>query len=174
MMLVWEKLRDGPKNPSVWMKCLNLSIHSISMSFQRSFQYYGAHAWNMLPAHMKAAQSLSVFKSLIKWGLTCSCYIYIALLQEISPYILITGDGFVFSCGIVTVTTFLFSVFKNSRMSLRRRFWHFGGVFLAGFTGGCLDNLQCVRWRELRLGDHVFVSVNNHQVFDEIAYILIA
>ena len=48
----------------------------------RSFQYYGAHAWNMLPVHMKAAQSLSEFKSFIKsWsGPTCSCPICIALL----------------------------------------------------------------------------------------------
>ena len=47
----------------------------------RSFQYYGAHARNMLPAHMKAAQSLSEFKSLIKsWpGSTCSCHICVAL-----------------------------------------------------------------------------------------------
>ena len=48
----------------------------------RSFQYYGAHAWNMLHVHMKAAQSLSEFKSFIKsWpGPTCSCPICIALL----------------------------------------------------------------------------------------------
>ena len=48
----------------------------------RWFQYYGAHAWNMLPAHIKAAQSLSEFKSFIKsWpGPTCSCHICIALL----------------------------------------------------------------------------------------------
>ena len=48
----------------------------------RSFQYYGAHAWNMLPAHMKAVQSLSEFKSFIKsWPKpTCSCPICIALL----------------------------------------------------------------------------------------------
>ena len=29
----------------------------------RSFQYYGAHVWNMLPVNMKAAQSLHEFKS---------------------------------------------------------------------------------------------------------------
>ena len=48
----------------------------------RSFQYYGAHAWNMLLVHMKAAQSLSEFKSFIKsWpGPTCSCPICITLL----------------------------------------------------------------------------------------------
>ena len=36
----------------------------------RSFQYYGAHVWNMLPVNMKAAQS----------GLTCSCQLCVALL----------------------------------------------------------------------------------------------
>ena len=40
------------------------------------------------------------------------------------------------------------------------------GVFFTGFTGGCLlDNLQCVRRRESRRGDDVFVSANNHRVF---------
>ena len=48
----------------------------------RSFQYYGAHVWNMLPVNMKAAQSLREFKSLIRsWpGPTCSCQLCVALL----------------------------------------------------------------------------------------------
>ena len=32
----------------------------------RSFQYYGAHVWNMLPVNMKAAQTLHEFKLLIR------------------------------------------------------------------------------------------------------------
>ena len=48
----------------------------------RSFQYYGAHVWNMLPINIKAAQSLCEFKSFIRsWlGPTCSCQIFTALL----------------------------------------------------------------------------------------------
>ena len=48
----------------------------------RSFQYYGAHIWNMLPINIKAAQSLYEFKSFIRsWpGPTCSCQICTALL----------------------------------------------------------------------------------------------
>ena len=48
----------------------------------RSFQYYGAHVWNILPINIKAAQSLHEFKSLIRsWpGPTCSCHICSALL----------------------------------------------------------------------------------------------
>ena len=48
----------------------------------RSFQYYGAHVWNMLPINIKAAHSLHEFKSLIRsWpGPTSSCHICIALL----------------------------------------------------------------------------------------------
>ena len=48
----------------------------------RSFQYYGAHVWNMLPIHIKTAHSLHEFKSLIRsWpGPTCSCHICSALL----------------------------------------------------------------------------------------------
>ena len=48
----------------------------------RSFQYYGAQVWNMLPVNMKAAQSLREFKSLIRsWpGPTCSCQLCVALL----------------------------------------------------------------------------------------------
>ena len=48
----------------------------------RSFQYYGAHVWNMLPINMKAAQTLREFKLLVKsWpGPTCSCHICTALL----------------------------------------------------------------------------------------------
>ena len=48
----------------------------------RSFQYYGAHVWNMLPVNIKAAQSLREFKSLIRsWpGPTCSCQLCVALL----------------------------------------------------------------------------------------------
>ena len=47
-----------------------------------SFQYYGAHVWNMLPINMKTAHSLHEFKSLIRaWpGPTCSCQICTALL----------------------------------------------------------------------------------------------
>ena len=48
----------------------------------RSFQYYGAHVWNMLPIDIKAAQSLYEFKSFIRsWpGPSCSCQICTALL----------------------------------------------------------------------------------------------
>ena len=48
----------------------------------RSFQYYGAHVWNMLPINIKTAHSLQEFKSLIRsWpGPTCSCHICTALL----------------------------------------------------------------------------------------------
>ena len=44
----------------------------------RSFQYYGAHVWNMLSINIKAAHSLHEFKSLIRsWpGPKCSCHIY--------------------------------------------------------------------------------------------------
>ena len=47
-----------------------------------SFQYYGAHVWNMLPINIKTAHSLHEFKSLIRsWpGPTCSCHICTALL----------------------------------------------------------------------------------------------
>ena len=47
-----------------------------------SFQYYGAHVWNMLPINIKAAQSLHEFKSFIRsWpGPTCSFHICTALL----------------------------------------------------------------------------------------------
>ena len=43
----------------------------------RSFQYYGAYVWNMLPINIKTAHSLHEFKSLIRsWpGPTCSCHI---------------------------------------------------------------------------------------------------
>ena len=46
-----------------------------------SFQYYGAHVWNLLPINIKAAQSLQEFKSLIRSlpGSTRSCHICIAL-----------------------------------------------------------------------------------------------
>ena len=49
----------------------------------RSFQYYGAHVWNMLPINIKTAHSLHEFKSLIRsWpGPTCSCHICTALLS---------------------------------------------------------------------------------------------
>ena len=48
----------------------------------RSFQYYGAHVWNMLPINIKTAHLLHEFKSLIRsWpGPTCSCHICTALL----------------------------------------------------------------------------------------------
>ena len=48
----------------------------------RSFQYYGAHVWNMLPINIKTAHSLHEFNSLIRsWpGPTCSCHICTALL----------------------------------------------------------------------------------------------
>jgi len=48
----------------------------------RSFQYYGAHLWNKLPPHIKSADTVSKFKSLIKpWsGPTCSCDLCKALL----------------------------------------------------------------------------------------------
>ena len=43
----------------------------------RYFQHYRAHVWNMIPLHIKAAQSLHEFKSLIRsWpGPTWSCHI---------------------------------------------------------------------------------------------------
>ena len=52
----------------------------------RSFQYYGAHVWNMLSINIKAAHSLHEFKSLIRsWpGPKCSCHICIALLWLMS------------------------------------------------------------------------------------------
>ena len=48
----------------------------------RSFQYYGAHVWNLLPINIKTAHSQHEFKSLIRsWpGPTCSCHICIDLL----------------------------------------------------------------------------------------------
>ena len=118
----------------------------------RSFQYYGAHAWNMLPVHMKAAQSLSKFKSFIKsWpGPTCSCPVCIALLKEISPYILITGDGIcrryglVVSYGVVAATTLLlFSVFKIHACHRDEGFVILTGFF-AGFTEWCLSTTSSV------------------------------
>ena len=63
---------------------------------------------------------------------------------------------------------------QNSCMSQRRRFYNFGGVLRWFHWMMSLDNPQCVpRWRESRRDDDIFVSVNNHWVFDEIAYILI-
>ena len=58
------------------------AIHEFWKNTLRSFQYYGAHVWNMLPINIKAAHSLHEFKSLIRsWpGPTCSCHICIALL----------------------------------------------------------------------------------------------
>ena len=89
---------------------------------------------------------------------------------------MITGDGIcrryglVVSCEVVAATTFLFFFgIQNSRMSQRRRFCHFGGVLRRFHLMITLDNLQCVRWRESRRDDDIFVSVNNHWVFDEIA-----
>ena len=48
----------------------------------RSFHYYGAHVWNILPMNIKAAQSTHEFKSLFRFwpGPTCSCHICTALL----------------------------------------------------------------------------------------------
>jgi hypothetical protein len=42
---------------------------------QRSFRYYGAHVWNDVPAEIKAAENIGVFKRLIKlWnGPSCQC-----------------------------------------------------------------------------------------------------
>ena len=42
---------------------------------QRSFRYYGAHVWNDVPAEIKAAANIGVFKRLIKlWnGPSCQC-----------------------------------------------------------------------------------------------------
>lgn len=42
---------------------------------QRSFRYYGAHVWNDVPAEIKAATNISIFKRLIKmWnGPSCQC-----------------------------------------------------------------------------------------------------
>ena len=97
----------------------------------------------------------------------------------ISPYILITGDGIcrryglMVICEVVEATTFFFFGFQHSRMSQRRRFCHFGGVLRWFHWMMSLDNLQCVRWLESRRDDDIFVSVNNHWVFYEIAYILI-
>ena len=41
----------------------------------KSFAYFGAHLWNLLPHHIKESVSLYNFKSLVKkWsGPTCSC-----------------------------------------------------------------------------------------------------
>ena len=90
----------------------------------RSFQYYGAHAWNMLPVHMKATQSLNLNLSLSN-GLGRHVHaitvIYLFLChKKYHSHILITGtgcvvyvDSLVVSCGVVTVTTFLlFLVFR--------------------------------------------------------------
>ena len=54
---------------------------------------------------------------------------------------------------------------QNSRMSERRRYCHFGGVLRWFHWMMSLDNLQCVRWRESRRDDDIFVSVNNHWGF---------
>ena len=78
----------------------------------RSFQYYGAHVWIMLPINIKAAQSLHEFKSLIRsWpGPKCSCHICIALLWlMLLSYVLHTvGEGcrcddYVVACGTVSL-----------------------------------------------------------------------
>ena len=57
----------------------------------RSFQYYGAHVWNILPMNIKAAQSLHEFKSLIRsWpGPTCSCHICTALLWLMVDWLIV-------------------------------------------------------------------------------------
>ena len=54
---------------------------------------------------------------------------------------------------------------QNSRMSERRRYCHFGGVLRWFHWIMSLDNLQCLRWRESRRDDDIFVSVNNPWVF---------
>ena len=78
----------------------------------RSFQYYGAHVWNMLPINIKTAHSLHEFKSLIRsWpGPTCSCHICTALLWlMLLLYVLHTAgegcrcDDFVVACGTVSL-----------------------------------------------------------------------
>ena len=54
---------------------------------------------------------------------------------------------------------------ERRRMPERRRYCHFGGVLRWFHWMMPLDNLQCVRWRESRRDDDIFVSVNNHWVF---------
>ena len=57
----------------------------------RSFQYYGAHVWNILPINIKAAQSLHELKSLIKsWpGPTCSYHICPFLVWLIIDWLIV-------------------------------------------------------------------------------------
>ena len=95
----------------------------------------------MLPAHMKAAQSLSKFKSVIKsWpGPTCSCHTCIAYYKKYHSYILITGDGIcgrdglVVGCGVVTVSISVFKIHAHHWDEI---------VFLVGFSSQ--DSLEGV------------------------------
>ena len=57
----------------------------------RSFQYYGAHVWNIISINIKAAQPLHKFKPLIRsWpGPTCSCQICTALLWLMIDWLIV-------------------------------------------------------------------------------------
>ena len=85
--------------------------------------------------------------------------------KKCHSYTLITGDGIcrrdslVVSCGVVSYDLFSFSD-QNLRKFTETKILSFEALF-AEFTGGCfLDNLKCVRRRESRRDDDVFVSVN--------------
>ena len=55
-------------------------------------------------------------------------------------------------CGVVTVTTLLYSEY-NSSMSPNRRRCHFGGIFIPGGTGGIHhENIPCGRRYEYGVG----------------------
>ena len=98
----------------------------------------------------------------------------------ISPYILITGDGIcrrnglVVSGEVVAATTFLpFSVFSIHACHRDEGFVILAGFF-ASFTGWCLSTTSSMSGGGSHVGMTIFsFPVNNHWVFDEIAYILI-
>ena len=132
----------------------------------RSFQYYGAHVWNMLPINIKAAQSLHEFKSfIISWpGPTCSCHICTALLKEMSLLCIehqsVSVAASVIACGTG-------GWFRGSQRCHRR--CRLGGVFVTGGTGGFLL-WKSPAARVLRRDDCNFVPVNNFWAFDEIKH----
>ena len=84
-------------------------------------------------------------------------------INDIPALVQIMAYGFVASCGVVAATTFFrYSKFTHVRET---KVLSFGGVLRWFHWMMSFDNLQCVRWRESRRDDDIFVLVNNHWVF---------
>ena len=82
----------------------------------KSFAYFGAHLWNLLPHHIKESVSLYNFKSLVKkWsGPTCSCcvcsivvwcfaFIYFNPFVDLTIYCLLNFIMCVHCCSILVI-----------------------------------------------------------------------